>query len=54
MMNCKASKWEWQAVDGVMTTAPFGGAATGANLTDCGNQGVKRSLRTDGAGLPLR
>src|SRR5215211_7428696 len=21
--------WEWQAVDGVMTKAPFGGAATG-------------------------
>src|SRR6266704_1101407 len=26
--------WEWQSMDGVMTKAPFGGAATGANPTD--------------------
>jgi putative transposase len=36
-----------------MTTAPFGGAATGANPTDGGKGGVKRSLLTDGAGIPL-
>jgi putative transposase len=37
-------QWEWQAVDGVMTKAPFGCAATGKNPTDRGKQGVKRSL----------
>lgn len=45
--------WTWQAVDGVMTKAPFGGAATGAHPTDRGKSGVKRSLLTDGAGIPL-
>ena len=45
--------WEWQAADGVMTTAPFGGAATGPTPTDRGKAGVKRSLLTDGAGIPL-
>ncbi len=34
-------------------SAPFGGAATGANPTDRGKRGVKRSLLTDGAGIPL-
>ncbi|EFH79532.1 IS5 family transposase [Ktedonobacter racemifer] len=46
-------QWEWQAVDGAMTKAPFGKAATGANPTDRGKRGVKRSLLTDGAGIPL-
>ena len=46
-------QWEWQAVDGVLTKAPFGHAATGANPTDRGKQGTKRSLLTDGAGIPL-
>ena len=46
-------EWEWQAVDGAMTKAPFGGAATGANPTDRGKKGTKRSLRTDGQGIPL-
>ena len=45
--------WQWQAVDGVMTKAPFGGAATGPNPTDRGKRGTKRSLLTEGAGLPL-
>jgi putative transposase len=45
--------WDWQAADGGMTQAPFGGAATGANPTDRGKKGVKRSLLTDGAGIPL-
>ena len=44
--------WEWQSVDGVMTKAPFGHAATGANPTDRGKQGTKRSLLTDEAGDP--
>ena len=46
-------EWEWQSVDGAMTKAPFGCAATGANPTDRGKRGVKRSLLTDGAGIPL-
>ena len=46
-------EWEWQALDGVMTKAPFGGAASGPNPTDRAKQGVKRSLLTDGAGIPL-
>lgn len=45
-------EWEWQAVDGAMTKAPFGKAATGANPTDRGKSGTKRSLLTDGAGIP--
>lgn len=36
-----------------MTKAPFGYAVTGKNPTDRGKQGVKRSLLTDGAGIPL-
>jgi putative transposase len=46
-------QWEWQAVDGAMTKAPFGKGATGANPTDRGKKGTKRSLLTDGAGIPL-
>jgi putative transposase len=45
--------WEWQAVDGAMTKAPLGKAATGANPTDRGKRGTKRSLLTDGSGIPL-
>ena len=45
--------WQWQSVDGAMTKAPFGSAATGANPTDRGKRGVKRSLLTDEAGIPL-
>ena len=46
-------EWAWQALDGVMTKAPFGGAATGPNPTDRAKRGVKRSTLTDGAGIPL-
>jgi putative transposase len=46
-------EWEWQAVDGVMTKAPLGQDATGPNPTDRAKIGVKRSLLTDGAGIPL-
>ena len=45
--------WEWQSMDGVMTKAPFGGVATGANPTDRGKQGTKRSQLSDGRGMPL-
>jgi putative transposase len=46
-------QWEWPAMDAVMTKALFAGAATGANPTDRGKSGTKRSLLTDGAGIPL-
>jgi putative transposase len=45
--------WEWQSMDGVMTKAPFGGAATGANPTDRGKRGTKRSQLSDARGMPL-
>jgi putative transposase len=46
-------EWEWQAMDGAMTKAPLGGADTGPNPTDRAKGGVKRSLLTDGNGVPL-
>ena len=46
-------EWEWQSVDGAMTKAPFGKGATGPNPTDRAKSGVKRSMLTDGAGIPL-
>ena len=46
-------EWTWQAADGVLTKAPFGGAATGPNPTDRGKQGTKRSMLVEGTGLPL-
>ena len=36
-----------------MTKAPFGGAGTGANPTDRGKKGTKRSILADGKGIPL-
>lgn len=36
-----------------MTKAPFGGVGTGANPTDCGKKGTKRSILTDGKGISL-
>jgi putative transposase len=45
--------WTWQAIDGAMTKAPLGGETTGPNPTDRAKQGVKRSIQTDGAGVPL-
>ena len=46
-------EWEWQAIDGVMTKAPLGKDATGKNPTDRAKSGTKRSILTDGAGIPL-
>jgi len=46
-------EWEWLSLDGVMTKAPFGGAATGPNPTDRGKRGTKRSTLDEGHGLPL-
>jgi putative transposase len=51
--------WEWQSLDGVLTKAPFGRAATaqaegiGHTPTDRGKHGTKRSTLSDGHGLPL-
>lgn len=49
----KGLDWEWQAMDGAMTKAPLGGEATGRNPTDRGKKGVKRSLLTEGKGIPI-
>lgn len=50
----KGIDWEWLSMDGAMTKAPLAGTQmTGRNPTDRGKQGVKRSLLTDGAGVPL-
>lgn len=49
----KGLDWEWQAMDGVMTKAPLGGEATGPNPTDRGKKGTKRSLLTEGNGIPI-
>ncbi len=46
-------EWEWQALDGAMTKAPLGQGATGKNPTDRAKMGTKRSMLTDGAGIPL-
>jgi putative transposase len=45
--------WEWLAMDGAMTKAPLGGGNTGRNPTDRGKSGVKRSLLTEGHGIPI-
>ncbi len=36
-----------------MTKAQLGGAVTGANPTDRGTKGTKRSILADGNGIPL-
>lgn len=45
--------WRWQGLDGAMTQAPLGGERTCPNPTDRGKPGTKRSLLTDGGGVPL-
>ena len=45
--------WEWQAMDGAITKAPLGQEGTGPNPTDRGKKGTKRSLLTEGKGMPL-
>lgn len=49
----KGIEWDWLAMDGAMTKAPLGGEKTGPNPTDRAKTGVKRSLLSDGAGIPL-
>jgi transposase len=41
------------AVDGCLTKSPGGGEAAGRSPVDRGKQGLKRSVVTDGAGIPL-
>jgi len=41
------------AVDGCLTKAPGGGEAAGRSPVDRGKQGLKRSVLTEGSGLPL-
>jgi putative transposase len=45
--------WEWMAMDGAMVKAPLGGNETGANPTDRAKSGTKRSVLTDGNGVPI-
>ncbi|MGH8066363.1 MAG: IS5 family transposase [Candidatus Entotheonellia bacterium] len=45
--------WEWLAMDGAMTKAPLGGEKVGKNPTDRGKIGTKRSVLTDGGGVPI-
>jgi len=49
----KGIDWDWLSMDGAMTKAPLGGDKTGRNPPDRGKSGVKRSLLTEGQGLPL-
>ena len=46
-------EWDWLAMDGAITKAPLGGEKTGPNPTDRGKSGVKRSLLTEGHGIPI-
>jgi putative transposase len=45
--------WNWLSMDGALTKAPLGGELTGPNPTDRGKCGVKRSLLTEGHGVPI-
>jgi putative transposase len=49
----KRIDWEELSMDGAMTQAPLGGEDTGRNPTDRGKQGAKRSLLTEGHGVPI-
>jgi putative transposase len=40
-------------MDGAMVKAPLGGKKTGPNPTDRGKSGVKRSVLTEGHGVPI-
>ena len=45
--------WAWLAMDGAMTKAPLGGEKGGQDPTDRGKIGTKRSVLTDGSGVPI-
>lgn len=48
-----ALDWDWLALDGQIVKAPYGGQSTGPNPTDRAKKGTKRSVLTDGNGVPL-
>jgi putative transposase len=48
-----AVAWKWQAADGMLGKARFGGKKTGKNPTDRGKSGTKKHVLTDGDGGPL-
>jgi putative transposase len=48
-----AVNWRWQAVDGRLGKARFGGKNVGKNPTDRGKNGTKQSLLVEGDGGPL-
>ena len=48
-----AVDWQWQAVDGRMGKARFGGDKVGRNPTDRGKPGTKISLATEADGGPI-
>jgi transposase len=49
----KGIEWAWLSMDGAMTKAPLGGEKSGPNPTDRGKSGVKRSLLSEGSGVPI-
>ena len=46
-------EWTWPSLDGALGKAPLGGTGTVHNPTDRVKLGTKRSLLTDGRGVPL-
>lgn len=49
----KEVHWDWQSADGWLGKARHGGDAVGANPTDRGKNGTKKSLLVDEQGGPL-
>ena len=49
----KRLDWSWLSMDGAMTKSTLVGGRTGANPTDRGKRGVKRSLLTEAEGIPV-
>ena len=49
----KGIDWEWQSIDGTLLKAPLALDCVGANPTNRGRNGRKRSLLTDANGMPL-
>lgn len=48
-----AVDWKWQAADGMLGKARFGGDKVGKDPTDRGKMGTKKSLLVEGDGGPL-
>jgi transposase len=49
----KGINWAWLSLDGAMTKAPLGGENTEPNPADRAKSGVKRSVLTEGHGVPI-